>query len=63
VWDRDLPRFGVKVTPADARVYVVQYRTGGRVRRFTIGPHGQPWTIDTARSEAHRLLGRVAAGG
>jgi integrase len=62
VWDRELPRFGLKVTPAAARVYVVQYRFGGRVRRLTIGHHGHPWTVDAARTEAHRLLGLVAAG-
>jgi integrase len=40
------------------------YRTGeGRQRWYTIGRHGSPWTPDTARSEAQRLLGLVASGG
>jgi integrase len=39
------------------------YRTAdGRLRRHTIGRHGSPWTPDTARNEARRLLGEVAGG-
>ena len=33
------------------------------MRRFTIGRHGAPWTPDTAREEARRLLGEVAGKG
>lgn len=65
VWDDDVRGFGLKVTPAGRRVYVTQYRMGGRgspTRRLTIGQHGMPWTVDTARTEARRLLGLVAAG-
>src|ERR1700693_2858465 len=43
-------------------VYVLKYRAFGRQRFFTIGPHGSPWTPDTARREAKRLLGLVADG-
>jgi integrase len=43
------------------------YRAGvGRrspQRKLTIGRHGSPWTPDTARTEAKRLLGIVASGG
>ena len=66
LWDSDLRGFGVKVTPAGARTYVVQYRLGGRgtfSRRFTIGRHGSPWTAEEARKEALRILSRVADGG
>lgn len=43
--------------------YLLFYRTSeGRQRWFTIGRHGAPWTPDTARDEAKRLLGEVAAG-
>jgi integrase len=45
-----------------AAVYVLKYRAFGRQRMLTIGPHGSPWTPDTARREAKRLLGLVAAG-
>jgi integrase len=43
-------------------VYVLKYRLSGRQRFFTIGAHGSPWTPETARREARRLLGLVAAG-
>jgi integrase len=62
LWDRELPRFGVKITPTGAKVYIVQYRTGRRLRRYTIGRHGAPWTPDLARKEALRLLALVASG-
>lgn len=65
LWDTELKGFGLKVTPAGNRIYVVQYRTGGRgspARRFTIGKHGAPWTPNKARTEAKRLLGSIADG-
>ena len=64
VWDDDLSGFGLKVTPAGRKVYLVQYRIGGRkgrTRRVTVGPHGTI-TPEQARIEAKRLLGQVAGG-
>lgn len=66
IWDRDLAGFGLKVTVSGAKVYVLQYRAGGRgspIRRYTIGKHGAPWTPEEARKEARRLLGEIAKGG
>ena len=40
VWDTSLRGFGLKVTPTGSRIYVVQYRMGGRntpLKRLTIG--------------------------
>ncbi len=65
LWDSDLPGFGLKVTPTGHKVFLVQYRLGGRrgrTRRVTIGKHGAPWTPDKARKAAKRTLGQVAAG-
>jgi integrase len=65
LWDRTLRGFGVKVTPSGRKVYIVQYRIGGRhgrTRRYTIGEHGSPWTPHTARQEAKRILGEAKAG-
>jgi len=65
LWDDDLRGFGVKATASGAKSYIVQYRLGGRgtkVKRYTIGRHGSPWTPDTARTEAKRLLIQVGQG-
>jgi integrase len=44
--------------------YIVYYRTAeGRQRIYTLGKHGSPWTPDSARKEAKRILGLVASGG
>jgi integrase len=64
VWDADLKGFGLKVTAAGSKVYILQYRMGGRgapTKRFTIGRHGA-LTPEQARKEAARLLGAIAHG-
>jgi integrase len=65
VYDTELPGFGVAVQPSGGRSFFVQYRTsGGRrgtARRVAIGTYGVV-TVDQARAEARRLLGRVAHG-
>jgi integrase len=63
-WDETLPGFGVKVTPAGRKVFIVLYRTGGsgsRLRKYTIGPHGRV-TLHVARGEAQRVLGARREG-
>lgn len=63
VWDAELKGFGLKTTPRGRKVYIAQYRMPGQAtRRCTIGQHGSPWTPATARQEATRMLGLVAAG-
>jgi len=65
LWDKTVAGFGVYVTSKGARVYIVQYRMGGRgspTRRYTIGRHGSPWTVDKARDRARELLYEVAQG-
>lgn len=62
LWDTELTGFGCKITPAGKRVYIVQYRFAGRLRRYTIGKHGAPWTPEEARLKASRVLGDGAAG-
>jgi hypothetical protein len=59
IWDDDLPGFGLRVFSSGKRSYVIQYRTRGRSRRYTIGLHGA-WAPETARREARVQLGRVA---
>lgn len=66
IWDQELKGFGLKVCKGGRKVYICQYRTvGGRrgtTRRVTIGAHGAPWTVQMARAEARRFLGRAASG-
>jgi integrase len=67
IYDDVVQGFGLRVTPAGAKSYFVEYRpsAGGRnapKRCMTISTHGAPWTPDTARSEAVRILGVVRAG-
>jgi integrase len=65
LWDTELKGFGLKVTPAGHRVYVLQYRKGGRgtpTRRVTIGRHGAV-TPEQARKIASRLTSTIAEGG
>src|SRR5689334_18071275 len=62
LWDREVKGFGLKVTPRGSRIYVLQYRVKGRLRRFTIGKHGSPWTAEDARKRAVLLLADVVRG-
>jgi integrase len=61
IWDPSLRGFGARRQRSEAVSYVLFYRTKeGRQRWFTIGRHGAPWTPESARDEAQRLLGGVA---
>src|ERR671912_2391600 len=63
-WDESLPGFGVKVTPAGRKVFIVLYRTSGagsRLRKYTIGPYGRV-TLHVARNEAQRVLAARTEG-
>lgn len=66
LWDEGkgaVPGFLARRQKSAAVSYVLFYRTAeGRQRWFTIGRHGAPWTPDSARDEAKRLLGEVVAG-
>jgi hypothetical protein len=64
VWDTVVPGFAARRQTGSTVTYVLKYRTtaGRRQRWYTIGRHGAPWTPDTARVQAQRLLGEVAQG-
>ena len=63
VYDADLKGFGVRVTPAGARAFILTYRTRlGRQRRYTIGAF-PAWKTAAARAEATELKRRVDRGG
>jgi integrase len=60
MWDTGLNGFGARRQLRHVH-YLLRYRLNGRQRFATIGRHGSPWTPDTARTEARRLLGLVAS--
>jgi hypothetical protein len=62
VWDSSLPGFGIRSRAHGGKYYILKYRASGRQRWYTIGRHGAPWTPESARREAKRLLGEVSAG-
>src|SRR3954469_24621610 len=66
IWDTQVKGFGVRTQRGGSKSYIVHYRTGsgrgGPLRKLTNGKHGAPWTPDTARSEAIRLLCLVESG-
>jgi integrase len=66
LWDNETKGFGVRTRSGGTKTYILHYRAGagrgGQLRKLTIGRHGSPWTAQTARTEAKRLLGLVAAG-
>jgi integrase len=63
-YDLDVPGFGIRITQADARSFILNYRTkkGGRERRYTIG--GYPnWRTADARRKARDLKRQIDDGG
>ena len=59
-WDSTIIGFGVRVSPAGAKTYVLKYRlTSGRVRWATI-ERVDAITLDEARKHAQRMKGIVA---
>jgi integrase len=62
LWDQTCVGFGARRQTNKGIHYYVRYRHNGTQTVRSIGRHGSPWTPDTARNEARRLLGIVASG-
>jgi integrase len=62
LWDTEVKGFGIRRRQSGTGYYLLKMRVGGRQRWITMGRHGSPWTPDSARREALRLLGLRAAG-
>jgi integrase len=61
IWDTEVPGFGVRITAAGAKSFVLNYRTrSGRERRYTIGPAGEGgWKANVARERAKDIKARI----
>jgi integrase len=51
----------VRVTSAGAKAFILNYRAGGRERRYTIGSYPD-WKVSAARDEAKRLKKLIDVG-
>lgn len=58
--DETFPGFGVRLTKG-GKTFILEKRIGGRNRRMVIGPYG-PLTVDQAKDEARKLIGRIVSG-
>ena len=61
LWDTSVIGLGAR-RQRNGVFYYLRYRHNGTQIMKSIGRHGSPWTPDTARVEARRLLGAVAGG-
>ena len=60
-YDGEVKGFGVRVTKAGARAFILNYRSGGRERRITIGSYPD-WKTGPAREHAKNLKKRIDVG-
>jgi integrase len=61
LWDEKVCGFGVRRQKRGI-FYYVRARHNGRQLMHSIGRHGSPWTVETARAKALELLGTLASG-
>ena len=62
LWDTEVNGFGVRRHGTEGRHYLLRFRFQGRQTFRKIGRHGSPFTPDSARAEALRLLGLIVSG-
>ena len=60
-YDSEVKGFGVRVTKAGARAFILNYRVSGRERRITIGSYPD-WKTPAARDHAKNLKKQVDVG-
>jgi len=61
IWDAEVKGFALRLTSGGAKSFVVDYRAGGRQRRFTIGAYPD-WSVQAARQAAKELKREVDQG-
>ena len=62
IWDSEVKGFAARIYPSGVKSYMIQYRSGGRTRKYTIGKHGV-LTPEQARNLAKEYLVEVVKGG
>ena len=62
IWDDQVIGFGLCLTRAGARSFVVRYRVDGRERKLMIGAYPD-WPVSAAREEAKRVKRAADLGG
>lgn len=60
-YDSETKGFGIRVTAAGAKAFILNYRSAGRERRYTIGSFPD-WGVSAARDKAKELKRRVDNG-
>jgi len=61
LYDDEIKGFGVRITKAGAKSFILNYHVNGRERRTTIGRY-PAWSVAAAREEASRLRRIVDVG-
>jgi len=59
--DSVISGFGLRITSGGAKSFIVEKRINGKVKRITLGRYGN-LTVEQAKKEAMKLLGKVATG-
>ena len=62
VWDDELKGFGLRVTSAGVKSFILQKRIHGKDHRITLGRYGEI-TTEQARKDAQIKAGLIAGGG
>jgi integrase len=61
LWDGEVKGFALRITAGGAKSFVLDYRAGGRQRRFTIGSYPD-WSVQAARQCAKDLKREIDLG-
>jgi len=62
-YDDEISGFGIRVTAAGARSFILRYRLNRIARKYTIGTYGRDqWTLAAARKRAGELRKMLARG-
>jgi len=61
IWDDEINGFGIRVEASGRKTFICRYRSGAARRQYSIGKFGVV-TVEEARAEAKRILGRASLG-